>query len=71
MNNAQAIEALTEFTELAQRAVTTSVWATAFLLEGGEPTWDAVKDVANAARALKKQAIVVGNLDLRYQDITP
>jgi len=56
MTNQEAIELLQQFADTAGNAVQTATWASAFLTEGGEATWDAIKSVALSAQLLSEQA---------------
>lgn len=69
--NEEALELLEEFATQAQTAVQTAVWAQAYLTEGGEATWDAVKSVATSAELLADIASRVRLLPECYDDITP
>jgi len=73
MTNQEAIELLEQFAETASTAVQTAVWASAFLTEGGEPTWDAIKSVALSAQLLAEQskAIVRFTEDEIFEQIIP
>lgn len=72
MTNQEALDLLDDFATQAERAVRAAVWAQAFLVEGGEPTWDAVKDVSRAAAAISRNAVLVSELaDEHFEDIIP
>lgn len=71
MTNQEALTLLDEFTETASRAVQAAVWARAFLQEGGEPTWDAVKCVSDTAAYLSSQAVRVAQLRDHYEEVIP
>lgn len=71
MTNEEAKEALEEYVEAAQSAVREAVWALAFLVEGGEPTWDAVKSVSRGAVALEKACAPVAELEEVFEEIIP
>jgi hypothetical protein len=71
MTNQEALDLLSEFTETTSSAVQIAVWAGAFLQEGGEPTWDAVKSVSDIASTLMAQSAKIANLREIYDEITP
>ena len=71
MTNKEAVEVLESFAESAGRAVRAATWAQAYLFEGGEATWDAVKSVSLAAELLSEQADRVVELRDRFEEILP
>lgn len=71
MNNQEALDLLSDFVSTASAAVQSGVWAQAYLTEGGEPTWDAVKSVSRGAALLGSLASRVADLEDAYEDITP
>jgi len=71
MNNEDALIALENFIDTASNAVQIGVWAQAFLQEGGEPTWDAVKSVSDIAERMKEDAALVAQFRNIYEDILP
>ena len=71
MDNESARELLYNFQEAAHRAIRAAVWAEAFLVEGGEATWDAVKSASDTAVTVQHFASQVEKLLDQYDDITP
>ena len=71
MNNAQARELLEVFAESLANGVRITTWAEAFVQEGGEPTWDAVKSVSDYAVTVQHLAAQVEKLRDQFEDITP
>lgn len=73
MTNQEALDLLEEFTTEAETAIRAAVWARAFLIEGGEPTWDAVKSVAWSGQQIANVGDRVRRLahDDVFQSITP
>ena len=71
MDNEQAIELLDKFTETLSNAVRIAVWASAFLVAGGEPTWDAVKSLSGVAESLAAQASQIVKFRDEFEDIAP
>jgi hypothetical protein len=71
MTNEEARELLSDFAETASNAARIAVWAEAFLQEGGEPTWDAVKSVSDVADTLHSQATQVRKFRDQYEAIAP
>jgi hypothetical protein len=71
VTNDQALELLDEYVEAAACAVLMGTWARAFLQEGGEPTWDATKDVSRSAAQLMLLAAQVAEFEDHYEEITP
>lgn len=71
MTNESARELLAEFAEATSSAARVATWAEAFLLEGGEPTWDAVKSVSSVAERLVVLSQKVSELATRYEEVTP
>ena len=71
MTNSEALDLLSDFTDTASSAVQAAVWASAFVQEGGEPTWDAVKSISDIATTLMAQSARVANLRYVYEEITP
>ena len=71
MDNEQAIRLVEDFTDAATDAVRCGVWTAAFLQEGGEPTWDAVKSVSGVAERLAELATKVAGLREEYDNIAP
>jgi hypothetical protein len=69
--NAEAVELLDDFVAQASAAVQVGVWASAFLQHGGEATWDAIKDVSNAADTLTVLAGQVRKLRDHFDAIAP
>lgn len=71
MTNEEVLELLDEYVDAAALAVRLGTWARAFLQEGGEPTWDATKDVARSAERLHLLSQKVAELETRYEEIMP
>lgn len=73
MTNEEALDLLDTFVQEAQQAVVNAVWARAFLIEGGEPAWDAMKSVAYSGQTLTYTGARIATLadDDVFQAILP
>jgi len=70
-DNEKAIELLEHFAEMCAGGVISATWAHAFLQEGGESTWDAIKTVSYGAEELSRVAAEVAQLRDRFDSIIP
>ena len=71
MTNQEAIELLEALADAASFAVRHATWAQAFLVEGGEPTWDAIKDVSRTAAQLLHICRAVEDFEGIFEEIIP